>query len=288
MLTPRPQSGSFMAQEVIKTPNRSHLVWKNGFSLSWSMDGFHRPFFTPWEGTDIFGAVVMDSGVNWFTPRKANRKPLSEPREEGGSGKQKAAAVGMKPTDIPFVLLKKPSNNFKTNVLCVWRRFLHVRVWGEWKSSHLSNRSNFQSPLQDNHRYLPPIPQLRALTWSLLFSKRRCCSLMSSGRFMCCGVSTPCWVVWETMSPYASLLPLAAEPETTCWDFSEIGRSREEWGGDQKSPWFVTKPSWRYRAFTQQRSTDQSAEQIDGLQHQFLVSNPGHAQVLQVLMSDLQ
>lgn len=35
-------------------------------------------------------------------------------------------------------------------------------------------------------------------------------------------------------------------------------------------------------------STDQGAEQIDGLQHQFLVSDPGDAQLLQVLVCDLQ
>lgn len=36
------------------------------------------------------------------------------------------------------------------------------------------------------------------------------------------------------------------------------------------------------------RLTDQGAEQIDGLQNQFLVSDPGHAQLLQVLVCDLQ
>ncbi|TNN83056.1 hypothetical protein EYF80_006663 [Liparis tanakae] len=35
-------------------------------------------------------------------------------------------------------------------------------------------------------------------------------------------------------------------------------------------------------------STDQSAEEIHGLQHQFLVADPGHAKLLQVLMRDLQ
>lgn len=35
-------------------------------------------------------------------------------------------------------------------------------------------------------------------------------------------------------------------------------------------------------------STDQGAEQVDGLQHQLLVPDPGDAQLLQVLVCDLQ
>lgn len=53
---------------------------------------------------------------------------------------------------------------------------------------------------------------------------------------MCRDASTPCWDVWETMSSSASLVPLAARPETTSWVFSEWERE-----GEGQGP---TEPSW--------------------------------------------
>lgn len=47
-------------------------------------------------------------------------------------------------------------------------------------------------------------------------------------------------------------------------------------------------PDTYQAAHSQHVSTDQRAEQIHRLQHQLLVSDPGHAELLQVLMRDLQ
>lgn len=67
------QSGTFMAQEVIKL-QIDPICWKTCFSFSWSMEAFHRSLRAQELKAKLYmlaillGAVMMDRGAAGLLP----------------------------------------------------------------------------------------------------------------------------------------------------------------------------------------------------------------------------